>query len=51
MNMQYQARSQQPKYNGWQLAPPQKKGIPSGKHSYGKSPCLMGNFTLNGHVQ
>ena len=27
--------------------------IPSGKqpHNYGKSPCLMGKLTINGHVQ
>ena len=29
------------------------QNIPSGKrlHNYGKSPCLMGKLTINGHFQ
>ena len=29
------------------------KALPSGKHTknYGKSPCLMGKLTINGHFQ
>ena len=37
----------------WEYSPDVSFQIPSGKqpHNYGKSPFLMGKFTINGHVQ